>query len=238
MATLEIQNLRVSYGNIQALKDVSLKVNDGEIVTLIGNNGAGKTTIMNTILGLIKPSQGKILFEGKDIIKENTCKIVNKGISLVPEGRQVFPNMSVLENLKLGAYIKNHKEVSTLLEEVFTLFPRLQERTYQKAGTLSGGEQQMLAMGRGLMNKPKILLLDEPSMGLAPIIVGQIFELIQYINSKGTTILLVEQNARQALKISNRGYVIETGKVTVNGNSEELLKNNVLINSYLGVKGV
>lgn len=232
---LKINEIDVFYGNIQALKGVSLNVDEGEIVTLIGANGAGKTTLLQTISGLIKPKKGTIEYMGKEIQGRPAQQIVRNGISHVPEGRRVFANMTVEENLDLGAFLrKDTKEIKKDLEKVYELFPRLYERKKQQAGTLSGGEQQMLAIGRALMSKPKLLLLDEPSMGLAPLLVKTIFEIIEEINQNGTTILLVEQNAHMALSVAQRAYVIETGRVVVSGTSEELQQSAQIREAYLG----
>lgn len=232
---LEIKNLVVSYGMIEAIKGISFHVNDGEIVTLIGSNGAGKTTTMHAISGLIKPSEGSITLNGTDLIKTPSHKIVTLGLAQVPEGRRVFAEQSVKENLLLGAYYRKDKaEIEKDLKYVYDLFPRLRERENQPAGTLSGGEQQMLAMGRALMARPKILLLDEPSMGLSPLLVKEIFRIIEEINRKGTTILLVEQNAKMALAIADRAYVLETGKITLEGTGEELSASEQVRKAYLG----
>lgn len=232
---LQIKNLNVHYGVIQALKDVSLTINQGEIVTLIGANGAGKTTTLRTISGLNKATSGQILFEGTDITNVPATQRVKMNISQVPEGRRIFPAMSVLENLEMGAYIRNDKaEIKKDIQMAYDLFPILGNRKKQMAGTLSGGEQQMLAMGRALMSRPKILLLDEPSMGLAPLLVREIFEIIKNINSTGTTVLLVEQNARMALSIAHRAYVIETGSIVMSGTGEELSKSDDIQKAYLG----
>lgn len=232
---LKVDNIDVYYGAIHALKGVSLEVNAGEIVTLIGANGAGKSTLLKTLSGLIRPKSGNIEYEGKSIDKRRVQAIVKDGISHVPEGRRVFPTMSVTENLELGAFLrKDKKGIQKDMEHVFELFPRLYERRKQLAGTLSGGEQQMLAIGRGLMAKPKLLLLDEPSMGLAPLLVKQIFNIIEMINQEGTTILLVEQNANMALSIANRAYVIETGKVVLSGDAKELQTSELVREAYLG----
>ena len=232
---LKIDNLHTYYGNIHALKGISLEVNDGEIVTLIGSNGAGKTTTVKTIAGLLPAAEGDVFFKGEDITCMAPDKIVAKGISLSPEGRQVFPFMSVLENLDMGAYTRNDKkEIKESFEEVFTLFPKLWERRAQQAGTLSGGEQQMLAIGRALMAKPKLLLLDEPSLGLAPLLVETIFTLIKKINNQGMPILLIEQNARMALMIANRGYILETGSVVLSDKAEVLLNSEEVRKAYLG----
>lgn len=232
---LEIKNLNVHYGVIHALKDVSLTVNQGEIVTLIGANGAGKTTTLRTISGLIKATSGEIILEGKNITNLSAPQRVEMGISQVPEGRRIFPAMSVLENLELGAFLRKDKaEIKKDMENVYERFPILGNRRKQTAGTLSGGEQQMLAMGRALMSRPRILLMDEPSMGLAPLLVREIFEIIKDINSTGTTILLVEQNASMALSIANRAYVVETGSIVISGTGEELAKSNEIQKAYLG----
>jgi branched-chain amino acid transport system ATP-binding protein len=232
---LKINDIDVYYGNIHALKGVSLDINQGEIVTLIGANGAGKSTLLKTISGLLKPKKGEILFEGKAIGGKVAQSIVKLGLSHVPEGRRVFSNMSVEENLELGAYLRNDKQgIREDFEKVYQLFPRLHERKKQLSGTLSGGEQQMLAMGRALMARPKLLLLDEPSMGLAPLLVKTIFKIIQEINQTGTTILLIEQNANMALSIADRAYVIETGKIVVSGSSQELNQSDQIKMAYLG----
>lgn len=237
MGLLELRDVHVGYGGIKAVKGISLRVDEGEIVTIVGNNGAGKTTTMKTIAGLLRPTQGKITFLGHDLTNKDTTDIVKLGIQLVPEGRQVFPSMSVTENLEMGAFTRTQAEVGEGLEMVFDLFPRLKERAAQQAGTLSGGEQQMLAIGRALMAKPKLLLLDEPSLGLAPILVQGIFELIEEINQRGTAIFLVEQNARMALSVSDRGYVLETGKIVASDTSANLLQSDKVKNAYLGMKG-
>lgn len=232
---LELSSVNVYYDAIHALKDLSIKVCEGEIVTLIGANGAGKSTTLKTISGLLKPKSGSIKFKGKDVTAFTAPEIVKLGISHVPEGRRVFAQMSIMENLEMGAYIRRDKsEISKDYERVFTLFPRLKERKNQLAGTMSGGEQQMLAIGRALMSRPAILLLDEPSMGLAPLIVKDIFSIIKDINKAGTTILLVEQNANMALQISNRAYVIRNGVIEIEGKAEELLNNDEIKNAYLG----
>lgn len=232
---LSVQNIDVFYGPIQALFSVSLEVEEGEIVTLIGANGAGKSTLLRTISGLLKPRAGSIYFENEDLTRKSSIEIVKSGISHVPEGRRVFPEMTVLENLELGAYVrKDRSEIEKDLKTVFERFPRLYERRNQLAGTLSGGEQQMLAIGRALMSRPRLLLLDEPSMGLAPILVSEIFEIIKEINARGTTILLIEQNANMALSIANRAYVIETGKIVLNGTSQEVASNPDVKKAYLG----
>lgn len=232
---LEIKDLSVHYGVIQALKGVSLEVDEGEIVSLIGANGAGKTTLLQTISGLLKKSSGDILFMGNSLNKTNTKNIVKLGITQVPEGRHIFPEMSVYENLLMGAYLRKDKEgIKEDLKKVYQRFPRLKDRSSQDASTLSGGEQQMLAMGRALMARPKILLLDEPSMGLAPILVKEIFSIIQDINAQGTTILLVEQNAKMALSIADRAYVMETGNIVMSGSGEELIHSEAIQKAYLG----
>lgn len=232
---LKIEDINVYYGNIQALKGVSMEINEGEIVTLIGANGAGKSTLLKTISGLLKPKQGKVLFEGDSIGGKAAQAIVKLGISHVPEGRRVFANMTVAENLELGAYLRKDKDgIHKDMEKVYELFARLLERIKQQAGTLSGGEQQMLAMGRALMAKPRLLLLDEPSMGLAPLLVKQIFNIIQEISESGTTILLVEQNANLALSIADRAYVVETGRIVLSGNAEELTSSEEIKMAYLG----
>ncbi|NJD92140.1 MAG: ABC transporter ATP-binding protein [Geobacter sp.] len=232
---LSVEKLFVSYKAIKALQDVSFNVEQGEIVALIGANGAGKTTILNTVSGIVPAISGKIAFKGEDITGIQPHEIVKRGISQVPEGRRVFANMSVLENLEMGAYIRNDKKaVAEEIDEVFQRFPRLFERKKQLAKTLSGGEQQMLAMGRALMSRPALLLLDEPSMGLAPMLVQQIFDIIQEINASGTTIMLVEQNANMALSIANRAYVLETGEVVLSGDAKELAANPEVRKAYLG----
>lgn len=232
---LKVENLSVHYGVIQAVKDISLEVNQGEIVTLIGANGAGKTTTLRTISGLVRPSSGKITYEGKEIQKTSPMKIVAGGISQVPEGRHVFPGLTVQENLEMGAFLrKDSSELKQDYEGVYEKFPILKERRSQDASTLSGGEQQMLAMGRALMSKPRLLLLDEPSMGLAPIFIKEIFNIIQEIKKQGTTVLLIEQNAKMALSIADRGYVIETGNIVLQGTGTELLASEEVKKAYLG----
>ena len=230
---LEIKNLVVSYGGIEAVKGIHMTVPEGEIVTLIGANGAGKSTTLKSISGLVKPKQASILYQGKELVGSSPDAIVSQGITLVPEGRRVFPNLSVMENLKIGAYLRkdNLKED---LDYVFSLFPRLKEREWQMAGTLSGGEQQMLAVGRALMSKPKVIMMDEPSLGLAPLVVKDIFRFIQTINQQGITVLLIEQNANMALKIAHKAYVIETGTITMEGTGAELLANEEIKQAYLG----
>ena len=235
MSMLKVENLSVHYGMIQAVRDVSFEVNEGEVVSLIGANGAGKTTILRTISGLVRPSAGKIEFLGKEIQKVPAQKIVAAGLSQVPEGRHIFPGLTVLENLEMGAFLKkNREENQANLKKVFSRFPRLEERKNQDAATLSGGEQQMLAMGRALMSTPKLLLLDEPSMGLAPIFIQEIFDIIQDIQRQGTTVLLIEQNANKALSIADRGYVLETGKIVLSGTGQELLASDEVRKAYLG----
>ena len=235
MSMLKVENLSVHYGMIQAVRDVSFEVNEGEVVSLIGANGAGKTTILRTLSGLVRPSAGKIEFLGKEIQKLPAQKIVAGGLSQVPEGRHVFPGLSVMENLEMGAFLKkNREENQANLKKVFSRFPRLEERKNQDAATLSGGEQQMLAMGRALMSTPKLLLLDEPSMGLAPIFIQEIFDIIQDIQNQGTTVLLIEQNANKALAISDRGYVLETGKIVLSGTGKELAASDEVRKAYLG----
>ena len=234
MSLLKVDDIHVYYGSIHAIKGVSFEVNEGEIVTLIGANGAGKSTTLNTVAGLMKPRHGRISFEGKDITTTPASKIVPVGMALCPEGRRVFQQMTVRENLEMGGYTRPAGEISASLDDVFTRFPRLKERHKQIAGTLSGGEQQMLAMGRALMSKPKLLMLDEPSMGLAPILVEQIFDIICELNRAGTTILLVEQNAQAALSVADRGYVLETGKVVTTGTGIELLASPAIKKAYLG----
>jgi len=232
---LEVKDLRVYYGVIQAIKGVSFHVEEGEVVALIGSNGAGKTTILHTVSGLIAPKEGSVLFEGRDITKIPGHKIVSMGMAHVPEGRRVFAQMSVLQNLKMGAYTRKDKgEVQDSLKRVFGRFPRLEERQNQLAGTLSGGEQQMLAMGRALMSNPRIILMDEPSMGLSPIFVNEIFDIIQKVSQSGTTVLLVEQNAKKALSIADRAYVLETGNIVSEGRAEDLLNDDSIKKAYLG----
>ncbi len=230
---LEIKDLKVNYGGIEAVKGVSFDVEEGEIITLIGSNGAGKSTILNTIVGLVKAASGNVIFQGQDITNNDTNYIVSNGITLVPEGRKIFPDMSVLENLKIGAYMRND-DLSKDIEWVYSLFPRLKERSWQLGGTLSGGEQQMLAVGRALMSRPKLMMMDEPSLGLAPIIVRDIFSIIKEIYNQGVTILLVEQNANMALKTASKAYVLETGNITMTGSGEELLHNEAIREAYLG----
>lgn len=235
MAMLEVSNLKVNYGMIQAIKGISFKVEEGEIIALIGANGAGKTTTLHTVSGLLKAREGSILFNGKELTKTQPHKIVEMGMAHVPEGRRIFQQLTVYENLILGAYTRSDKkEIAENLEMIYKRFPRLEERKKQIAGTLSGGEQQMLAMGRALMSNPKIVLMDEPSMGLSPLLVSEIFDIIQSINKSGTTVLLVEQNAKKALSIANRAYVLETGKIVLEGDAKELMNNDQIKKAYLG----
>lgn len=235
MALLKVENLSISYGSIEAVKDITFEVNEGEVVTLIGANGAGKTSTLRAISGLEKVSSGKIIYNDQEIQKIPARKIVAEGLSQVPEGRHVFSGMTVLENLEMGAFLSNDKDKNLLnLKKVFSRFPRLEERKNQDAATLSGGEQQMLAMGRALMSQPKLLLLDEPSMGLAPIFIQEIFDIIQDIQRQGTTVLLIEQNANKALAIADRGYVLETGKIVLSGTGKELLTSEEVRKAYLG----
>ena len=231
---LDVKDINVYYGNIHAVKGVSLYVNEGEIVTLIGANGAGKSTVLNTVCGLLMPKTGSVEFNGTNIHSVASHKVLSLGLSQVPEGRRIFQQMTVEENLEMGAYIRKPGTYSEDMEKVFTQFPRLKERRTQIAGTLSGGEQQMLAMGRALMSKPKLLMLDEPSMGLAPILVEQIFNIIQELHNSGTTILLVEQNAQMALSVADRAYVMETGKITLSGTGKELAESSAVKKAYLG----
>ena len=234
MAILEVKDLEVYYGVIQAIKGISFEVNEGEIIALIGANGAGKTTTLQTITGLIPSKAGKIFYEGKEITRIPGYKLVSMGIAHVPEGRRVFAEMTVLQNLKMGAYTRKDKsELEQTLESIYKRFPRLEERKNQLAGTLSGGEQQMLAMGRALMSHPRLIVMDEPSMGLSPIYVNEIFDIIQSINKDGTTVLLVEQNAKKALSIANRAYVLETGSIVLSGDAKELMNDDSVKKAYL-----
>ncbi len=234
---LKVDDLHVAYGGIEALKGISLEVPEGKIVTLIGANGAGKSTLLRTIMGLEKPTKGKITYNDKEITGLNSQKIVISGITLVPEGRRVFPNLTVLENLKIGAYLRNDtEEIEKDIKWIYEMFPRLEERSWQMAGTLSGGEQQMLALGRALMCRPKVIMMDEPSLGLAPLVIKDIFYIIQDINRRGVTILLIEQNANMALKVADLAYVLETGKITMTGSGKELLENPEVKAAYLGKK--
>ncbi|MDD7700082.1 MAG: ABC transporter ATP-binding protein [Eubacteriales bacterium] len=235
MALLEVKDLRVSYGVIEAIKGISFEVNEGEIVTLIGANGAGKTTTMQSIMGLIHPKSGTITFDGADIFGMSTHKILRLGMTQVPEGRRIFSELTVYENLLMGAYIeKNREKIKKDMEEIYEIFPRLYERRTQVAGTLSGGEQQMLAMGRAMMSHPRLLMLDEPSMGLSPLLVDQIFSMIKKFHDNGTTILLVEQNAGKSLAISDRAYVLETGRIVLSGTGRELMESEEVKKAYLG----
>lgn len=234
---LKVENLNVHYGVIHAIEDVNIEVRDGEIVTLIGANGAGKTTILHTITGLKKATSGSVVFDGIDLLKEQPSKIITHGVAHVPEGRHVFVDMTVRENLEMGAYMfgrKDKDKIAARMDNVFEKFPRLKERQNQLAGTFSGGEQQMLAVGRALMADPKIILMDEPSMGLSPLLVQEIFSIIKEVNAQGITVLLVEQNAKMALKVANRAYVLETGKIKLSGDAQELLHNDEVRKAYLG----
>jgi branched-chain amino acid transport system ATP-binding protein len=237
MAMLEVENIHTYYGNIHALKGVSLTVDKGEIVTLIGGNGAGKTTTLRTITGIMKPLEGRVLLEGEDLAPYKAHEIVYKGIAMVPEGRRIFARLNVAENLEMGAYSRNNKqEIAQDLDHIYSLFPRLKERRSQIAGTLSGGEQQMLATGRAMMARPRLLLMDEPSMGLAPVLVELIFDTIKRINEEGTTVLLVEQNALMALSIANRAYVLQTGEIVLHDKAEKLQTNEMIQKAYLGME--
>lgn len=234
MKVLKVSNVHTYYGNIQALKGIDLHVEEGKIVTILGANGAGKTTMMKTIIGFLRPKEGSIQFLGEDITNARPDQLIRKGLTLVPEGRAMLANMTVLENLEMGAFYRSDNEVKKDMDRMMEIFPILAERKEQLAGTMSGGQQQMLAIARALMARPKLLLLDEPSMGLAPLIVADIFKMIKEINSDGTTILLVEQNAKQALKIADYGYVIETGRLAMEGEAKELLENTSIAEAYLG----
>ena len=234
MSLLKVDDIHVFYGAIHAIKGISLEVNEDEIVTLIGANGAGKSTTLNTIAGLLKPRQGTVTFDGQQLNGMPASRIVSRGMALCPEGRRIFQQMTVRENLEMGGFTRPSSEIAGSMDEMFQRFPRLKEREKQIAGTLSGGEQQMLAMARALMSKPKLLMLDEPSMGLAPILVEQIFEIIKELHGSGTTILLVEQNAQMALSIADRAYVLETGRITMEGQASELLHNDAVRKAYLG----
>ena len=234
MSLLKIDNIHVYYGAIHAIKGISFEVEEHEIVTLIGSNGAGKSTTLNTIAGLLKPRSGSVIFDGKNLSSMPTSKVVSQGIALCPEGRRIFQQMTVRENLEMGGFTRPDKEIVGSIDEMFERFPRLKEREKQIAGTLSGGEQQMLAMARALMSKPRVLMFDEPSMGLAPILVEQIFEIIKELHESGTTILLVEQNAQMALSVADRAYVLETGKLTMEGTADELLHSDAVRKAYLG----
>ncbi len=232
---LKIEDLVVAYGGIEALKGISLEVEEGKIVTLVGANGAGKSTTLRTVMGLVKPVSGRVLFKGRDLLAEKTHNMAKLQITLVPEGRRIFPKLTVLENLRIGAFIRNdEKGIKEDLEWVFSLFPILRERSWQLAGTLSGGEQQMLAVGRALMSRPRLLMMDEPSLGLAPLLVKEIFRIIKEINQQGVTILLIEQNANAALRIADQGYVMETGRIVLQGTGRELLANQQVKTAYLG----
>ena len=230
---LEIKGLTINYGGIEAVRDISFTVPEGEIVTLVGANGAGKSSTLRGIIGLVKAKSGSITFDGKELMGKSTDEIVKNGITLVPEGRHVFPDQTVLENLKIGAYLRKGN-LDADLENIYKIFPRLKERLWQEAGTLSGGEQQMLAVGRALMANPKLIMMDEPSLGLAPIIVNEIFEIIKRVNEQGTTVLLVEQNANMALHIADKAYVIENGRISIEGTGKELLKDERVKKAYLG----
>lgn len=232
-AILSIKDLKVNYGGIEAVKGISFDVPEGSIVTLIGANGAGKSSTLRTVAGLVKPKSGNILFKGEDITGKSSIDIVKRGITLVPEGRRIFPDLTVLENLKIGAYLRKD-DLKEDIEWVYSLFPRLKEREWQAGGTLSGGEQQMLAVGRALMSRPKLMMMDEPSLGLAPIVVRDIFKIIREINKKGVTILLIEQNANMALQTADYGYVLETGRISLSGTGAELLANEDVKKAYLG----
>ncbi len=234
MSLLEIDNIHVYYGAIHAIKGISFHVNEHEIVTLIGANGAGKSTTLNTVSGLLKPRGGHIVFDGADLSAVPASKVVSRGMALCPEGRRIFQQMTVRENLEMGGYTRPKNEIPSFMDEMFQRFPRLKEREKQIAGTLSGGEQQMLAMARALMSRPKLLMLDEPSMGLAPILVEQIFDIIKELHASGTTILLVEQNAQMALSVADRAYVLETGRISMEGPADELLHNDAVRQAYLG----
>ncbi len=237
MSLLKVTDLHVNYGGIDALRGISFEVEEGEIVTLIGANGAGKSTTLRTICGLVRSSAGRIVYDGRDITSQSTQRIVAEGIALVPEGRRVFDNLTVKENLQIGAYLRKDKNsIESDIEHVYTLFPRLKERNWQKAGTLSGGEQQMLAVGRAMMTRPRILMMDEPSLGLAPLIVKDIFSIIRQLNQTGMTILLIEQNANAALRCAHHAYVLETGHITMSGTGEELLADKRVQDAYLGTK--
>ena len=234
---LKVRDLVVAYGGIEALKGISVDVPDGQIVTLIGANGAGKSTLLRTIMGLVKPRSGSVEYNEENIKGLNSQHIVSRGITLVPEGRRVFPNLTVLENLRIGAYLRKDEEgIAKDIKRIYELFPRLEERNWQMAGTLSGGEQQMLALGRALMSRPKLIMMDEPSLGLAPLVIKDIFNIIRRINESGTTVLLVEQNANMALKVAHHAYVLETGRIKTEGSGRELLENEEIKEAYLGKK--
>lgn len=234
---LKVRDLVVAYGGIEALKGISIDVPDGQIVTLIGANGAGKSTLLRTIMGLVKPQSGTVEYNEETLNGLNSQRIVSRGITLVPEGRRVFPNLTVLENLRIGAYLRKDDDgIAADIKRIYELFPRLEERHWQMAGTLSGGEQQMLALGRALMSRPKIMMMDEPSLGLAPLVIKDIFSIIRRINESGTTVLLVEQNANMALKVAHHAYVLETGRIKMEGGGKELLENEEIKEAYLGKK--
>ncbi len=234
---LKVRDLVVAYGGIEALKGISIDVPEGQIVTLIGANGAGKSTLLRTIMGLVKPRSGSVEYNEENIKGLNSQHIVSRGITLVPEGRRVFPNLTVLENLRIGAYLRKDEEgIAKDIKRIYELFPRLEERNWQMAGTLSGGEQQMLALGRALMSRPKLIMMDEPSLGLAPLVIKDIFNIIRRINESGTTVLLVEQNANMALKVAHHAYVLETGRIKTEGSGRELLENEEIKEAYLGKK--
>ena len=234
---LKVRDLVVAYGGIEALKGISIDVPDGQIVTLIGANGAGKSTLLRSIIGLVKAKGGSVEYNGDPLIGLNSQQIVSKGLTLVPEGRRVFPNLTVLENLRIGAYMRKDEDgIAADIKRIYEIFPRLEERHWQMAGTLSGGEQQMLALGRALMSRPKIMMMDEPSLGLAPLVIKDIFNIIRHINEEGTTVLLVEQNANMALKVAHHAYVLETGRIKMEGSGKELLENDEIKEAYLGKK--
>ncbi len=237
MKMLKVRDLVVAYGGIEALKGISLDVPDGKIVTLIGANGAGKSTLLRSIIGLVKVKSGSVEYNGDTLIGLNSQQIVSKGLTLVPEGRRVFPNLTVLENLRIGAYMRQDEDgIAADIKRIYEIFPRLEERNWQMAGTLSGGEQQMLALGRALMSRPKLMMMDEPSLGLAPLVIKEIFNIIRSINENGTTVLLVEQNANMALKVAHHAYVLETGRIMMEGSGKELLENEEIKEAYLGKK--
>ena len=234
---LKVRDLVVAYGGIEALKGISLDVPDGKIVTLIGANGAGKSTLLRSIIGLVKVKNGNVEYNGDKLTGLNSQQIVSKGLTLVPEGRRVFPNLTVLENLRIGAYMRKDEDgIAADIKRIYEIFPRLEERNWQMAGTLSGGEQQMLALGRALMSRPKLMMMDEPSLGLAPLVIKEIFNIIRSINENGTTVLLVEQNANMALKVAHHAYVLETGRIMMEGSGKELLENEEIKEAYLGTK--
>jgi branched-chain amino acid transport system ATP-binding protein len=237
MKMLKVRDLVVAYGGIEALKGISLDVPDGKIVTLIGANGAGKSTLLRSIIGLVKVKSGSVEYNGDTLTGLNSQQIVSKGLTLVPEGRRVFPNLTVLENLRIGAYMRKDEDgIAADIKRIYEIFPRLEERNWQMAGTLSGGEQQMLALGRALMSRPKLMMMDEPSLGLAPLVIKEIFNIIRSINENGTTVLLVEQNANMALKVAHHAYVLETGRIMMEGSGKELLENEEIKEAYLGKK--